>query len=114
MFRGTISTRGFERKPRGIMLPWKKSAKNFRSTMVWKHSRNRYCWVRLLIFLRQMLASRQRKNPLLKKKNHECIEPKSFPGADSDGRGADGPARARFCSVQERKVSVSSFRIPIS
>src|SRR5262245_31460321 len=77
-------------------LPAEKCARNWRNMMVWTRSPNRFCWVRLLISLRRMLASRQRKNPLLKKKNHECIERKSFPGADSDGRGADGPGRAQL------------------
>src|SRR5882724_9764369 len=34
-----------------------------------------------------MLASKQRNNPLLKKKNHERIGRKPFAGVDSYGRG---------------------------
>src|SRR5882724_3356304 len=64
--------------------------------MRWMTLLNRFCWARLLISSRRMLASNQRNKPLLKKKNHECIGRKSIAGADSDGRGADWPRRAQL------------------
>src|SRR6184192_1511348 len=39
-------------------VPMDKMRRNCRNMMVWIRSRNRYCWVRLLISLRRMLASR--------------------------------------------------------
>src|SRR6266478_5333627 len=57
---------------------------------------NRFCWARLLISSRRMLASNQRNNPLLEKQNHECIGRKSVAGVDSDGRGADWPWRTQL------------------
>src|SRR6266436_1765306 len=57
---------------------------------------NRFCWARLLISLRRMLAFNQRKKPLLKKQNHECIGRKSVTVADSDGRGADWAWRTQL------------------
>jgi len=59
-----------------------------------------------------MLASRQAQEPLLKKENHEYIERKSFPGADSYGRGADWPGRAQlrylFATAQDRIVFIGT------
>src|SRR5262249_49920815 len=95
-FRGKTSTHDFVRRRRDITFPWKKCERNCRNAMVWTRSRNRCYWARLLISLRRMLASRQRKNPLLKKKNHECFQRKSLPGIDSDGCGADWPGRAQL------------------
>src|SRR5207244_7564119 len=73
-----------------------KCARSYSKKISWTTLLNRFCWARLLIASRRMLASYQRNKPLLKKKNHECIGRKSVAGADSDGRGADWPRRAQL------------------
>src|SRR5207244_12476664 len=71
-------------------------ARNCSKEMRWMAEPNRFCWARLLISSRRMLASNQLKKTLLKKKNHERIRRKCFAGADSDGGGADWPWRTQL------------------
>src|SRR5438046_9255742 len=73
-----------------------KCARSYSKEMRWTTLLNRFCWARLLISSRRMLASNECKKQLLKKKIHERIGRKSVAGADSDGRGADWPRRAKL------------------